>query len=118
MVFGGNPLRWSIGAAAGADERELGAIRQATKHGLPFGSQEFISDWERRCGRPLAVRPVGGHDYPRPPFQPPPPGYSLRSNVRLSPFFAIFCLAGTDCISVKLEKDCFQPPDVKLLGLP
>lgn len=28
------------------------------------------------------------------------------------------CGAGTDCISVKLEQDCFQPRGVQLLGLP
>jgi putative transposase len=53
------PERWRVVLAHGPDERELGAIRQAIQHGLPFGNQEFITDLERRCGRPLAVRPVG-----------------------------------------------------------
>ncbi len=61
------PERWRGVLAHGADERELGAIRQATQHGLPFGSQEFISDLERRCGRPPAVRSVG-----RPRLAPSP----------------------------------------------
>jgi len=28
------------------------------------------------------------------------------------------CRGATDCISVKLEQDCFQPPAAQLLGLP
>ena len=53
------PDRWRSVLAHGPDERELEGIRHATQHGLPFGNQEFISDLERRCGRPLAVRSVG-----------------------------------------------------------
>jgi putative transposase len=53
------PERWRVVLVHGPDERELGAIREATQHGLPFGNQEFITDLERRCGRPLALRSVG-----------------------------------------------------------
>jgi putative transposase len=54
-----SPERWQSVLAHGAEEREVEAIRQATQHGLPFGSQEFAADLERRVGRSLAIRSVG-----------------------------------------------------------
>jgi putative transposase len=53
------PLRWKSVLAHGAEEREIEAIRQATQQGVPFGSQQFVADFERRAGRSLLARPRG-----------------------------------------------------------
>ena len=53
------PLRWQSVLAHGTDERELDAIRQATKHGSPLGGQELVADFERHRGRAITVRKIG-----------------------------------------------------------
>ena len=53
------PERWRSVLAHGAEEREMYAIRQATQHGVPFGSSQFVAHFERQSGRDLSVRPVG-----------------------------------------------------------
>jgi putative transposase len=53
------PARWQSVLAHGAEERQTEAIRLATQQGVPFGSQNFIADFEHRAGRSLLARPVG-----------------------------------------------------------
>jgi hypothetical protein len=53
------PLRWQSVLAHGTEERELEAIRQATKHGSPLGGQEFVAEFEFRAGQAIAGRKIG-----------------------------------------------------------
>jgi putative transposase len=54
-----SPDRWRDVLLHGRDEREIESIREATKRGLPVGSDEFIEALEARSGRSLRIRPVG-----------------------------------------------------------
>ena len=53
------PERWRSVLARGEEEREIEAIRQATRHGLPLGDCGFVAQFERQTGRPMSIRPVG-----------------------------------------------------------
>lgn len=53
------PVRWQSVLAHGAEERHIEGIRAATQQGVPFGSHEFVANFEVRAGRSLLARPAG-----------------------------------------------------------
>jgi len=49
-----NACSWRDYLKAGAPESEAQSVRQCTHTGRPLGSEEFVSEMERKTGRPLA----------------------------------------------------------------
>ena len=51
--------RWQSVLAHGQDERQIAAIQEASRRGLPFGSDQFVKQMGHRAGRNLIARSVG-----------------------------------------------------------